>query len=202
MDHPTPLTLVSLPLPTTWFCFSSTRPWTRCAFVGPNRHAIRQVQDAIYDGLRAVRNTIEDRKVVAGAGACELWLHHELMAWLPQCEGKYRLGVRAFADAVLVIPKTLALNSGLDPQQAIIDLQAAFEDSKAEGEEGTFVLGLDIESGKPIDPRAAGIWDNYSVKQFILTSSVQIASQILQIDEILSVPRQASTDPSSSPLAG
>ncbi|KAJ6368344.1 hypothetical protein OIU78_000853 [Salix suchowensis] len=39
---------------------------------GPNDHTIAQIKDAVRDGLRAVKNTIEDEAVVLGAGAFEL----------------------------------------------------------------------------------------------------------------------------------
>jgi T-complex protein 1 subunit zeta len=39
---------------------------------GPNDHVISQIKDAIRDGLRAVKNTIDDKAVVPGAGAFEV----------------------------------------------------------------------------------------------------------------------------------
>ena len=42
---------------------------------GPNEHTIAQIKDACRDGLRAVKNTLEDQAVVPGAGAYELALH-------------------------------------------------------------------------------------------------------------------------------
>ncbi|XP_020980060.1 T-complex protein 1 subunit zeta 1-like isoform X2 [Arachis ipaensis] len=38
----------------------------------PNDHTIAQIKDAVRDGLRAVKNTIEDESVVLGAGAFEV----------------------------------------------------------------------------------------------------------------------------------
>jgi chaperonin GroEL (HSP60 family) len=42
---------------------------------GPNEHTIAQIKDACRDGLRAVKNTIEDQAVVPGAGAYETALY-------------------------------------------------------------------------------------------------------------------------------
>ncbi len=39
---------------------------------GPADHSLAQIKDAIRDGLRAVKNTIEDGAVVPGAGAFEI----------------------------------------------------------------------------------------------------------------------------------
>ena len=49
-----------------------------------------------------------------GAGAFELACNAHLMEYAKTVEGKAKLGVRAFADALLVIPKVLAENSGFD----------------------------------------------------------------------------------------
>lgn len=92
-------------------------------FAGPNAHSISQMNDAVHDGLRAVKNTIEDSSVVAGAGAFEVAASVHLNNYKSQVKGKAKLGVAAFADALLIIPKVLAQNGGFDPQDVIVALQ-------------------------------------------------------------------------------
>jgi len=90
---------------------------------GPNDHTISQMKDAVRDGLRAVSNVLEDKGLVPGAGAFELSAHLFLTQHVkPLVTGRVKLGVQAFADALLVIPKTLAENSGLDVQATLLDL--------------------------------------------------------------------------------
>jgi len=145
---------------------------------GPNKHTIVQIQDAIRDGLRAVKNTIEDQAVVPGAGAFEVAAHADLMKFKnTEVSGRVKLGVQAFADALLVIPKTLASNSGFDPIDAIVTLQEEY--SKGH------IVGLDLSTGECLDPIAEGIWDNYRVVKQLLNSCATIANQILLVDEIL-----------------
>ena len=82
---------------------------------GPNDYSIAQTKEAIRDGLRAVKNTIEDKSIVPGAGAFEIAVHRHLTEYSKtEVSGKTKLGVIAFADAFLVIPRTLAENSGFD----------------------------------------------------------------------------------------
>ncbi|KAJ1129851.1 hypothetical protein NDU88_008213 [Pleurodeles waltl] len=85
--------------------------------MGPNKHTLAQIKDAIRDGLRAVKNVIEDGCVVAGAGAVEVAIANALVKHKPNVKGRTQLGVQAFADALLIIPKVLAQNSGYDPQE-------------------------------------------------------------------------------------
>ncbi|KAF9049834.1 chaperonin Cpn60/TCP-1 family [Panaeolus papilionaceus] len=91
---------------------------------GPNAHTTQQIQDALRDGLRAVKNAIEDECLIPGAGAfevaCSAYLSGEIKK---NAKGRTKMGVQAFADALLVIPKTLAQNGGFDVQDAIVALQ-------------------------------------------------------------------------------
>ena len=82
---------------------------------GPNDYSIAQTKDAIRDGLRAVQNTYLDKAVVPGAGAFEVAAHRNLINYMrDNLSGKVKLGIQAFADALLVVPRTLAENSGQD----------------------------------------------------------------------------------------
>lgn len=144
---------------------------------GSTKHGMFQVKDAIRDGLRAVKNAIEDKCVVAGGGAFEVAAAASLAKFKNTLTGRTKLGVQAYADALLVIPKTLAENSGFDTEEATIKLQDEF----AAGH----VVGLDVESGEPMDPMGAGIYDSYKVKRHLLHNASVIATQILLVDEIM-----------------
>ncbi|KAJ0977680.1 hypothetical protein J5N97_013154 [Dioscorea zingiberensis] len=149
---------------------------------GPNDHTIAQIKDAVRDGLRSVKNTIEDEAVILGAGAFEVAASQHLINNVKKTvQGRAQLGVQAFADALLVVPKTLAENSGLDTQDVIIALTG-------EHDKG-FVVGLNQHTGDPIDPLMEGIFDNYSVKRQLINSGPVIASQLLLVDEVIRAGR-------------
>ena len=59
------------------------------------------------------------------------------------------LGVQAFADALLIIPKSLAQNSGYDRQEVTVKLQAEYSKSKV-------CVGIDLNTGDPMNPATAG----------------------------------------------
>lgn len=91
---------------------------------GPNPHTIQQTQDALRDGLRAVKNAIEDEALIPGAGAFEVACAAHLTGPVKKnAKGRVKMGVQAFAEALLVIPKTLAANGGFDVQDAVVQLQ-------------------------------------------------------------------------------
>ncbi|KAJ5808595.1 hypothetical protein N7474_009864 [Penicillium riverlandense] len=146
---------------------------------GPNGHTIAQVKDAVRDGLRAVYNTIVDGCVVPGAGSFQVAVSEHLTSqeFRKTLRGKTQRGVDAFAEAMLVIPKTLAANSGHDIQDSVTEMQ----DEVRQGN----LVGLDLTTGEPMDPVQAGIFDSYRVLRNCIASSTGIASNLLLCDELL-----------------
>lgn len=154
---------------------------------GPNSHTIEQIKDAIRDGLRAVKNTVDDSSVVPGAGAFEIAVHNSLTEFKKTVSGKAKLGVEAFANAMLIIPKVLAENSGFDIQDSLIKMQEEYEKTNQP-------VGLDIVSGEPMDPEMEGVWDNYRVKRQYIHLSTVLASQLLLVDEVMKAGKKMGKD--------
>lgn len=156
---------------------------------GPNQHSLNQTKDAVKDGLRALKNALEDQALVAGAGAFEVavaaHLNNEI---IPKCTGKAKLGMQTFADALLIIPKTLAENSGLDVPTTLLKLQEEHAASK-------MLVGLDVKTGEAILPGDEGIWDNVRVKRQSLYLSTVLASQLLLVDEVMRAGKQMGKAP-------
>jgi T-complex protein 1 subunit zeta len=129
---------------------------------GPNEYTIAAIKDAIRDGLRAVKNTLDDNSVIPGAGAFEIGCSNTLIDYSKdEVNGKQTLGIEAFANALLVIPKSIAQNAGQDAQQSIINCTRKIREHKTP-------FGIDISNGEHIDAFNAGIIDNYCVKKIFL----------------------------------
>jgi len=110
--------------------------------------------------------------------------------------GKAKLGVQCFADGLLIIPKTLATNSGFDQMDTILSLLDEYATlnptvtAPAGDTKRTFVpVGVDVSSGGAIDPAASNIWDVFRVKHQMVESAGVISSQILLVDEIMRAGR-------------
>jgi len=150
---------------------------------GPNEHSIAQMKDALKDGLRSVANTVEDECVVPGAGAFEIAVNVHLDKFKRTVQGKARLGVEIFANAMLIVPKTLLENSGVDIQEKLLMLIA-------ERESKGLPIGINITTGDPMDATIEGIWDNYCVKKQLLGIASILAQQLLLVDEVIRAGRQ------------
>lgn len=145
---------------------------------GPNKHSIDQIKDATRDGLRAAKNAIDDGAVVPGAGSFEISAYRMLMRRKTAVSGRAKLGVEAFAKSLLVVPKTLAENSGLDVQDSIIKIEE-------EQDRSELPVGLNLNSGETFLPAAEGIFDSYSVKKQTFNLSTILATQLLLVDEVM-----------------
>lgn len=151
---------------------------------GPNAYTIIQINDAVRDGLRAVKNAIEDKCLVPGAGAFQVALSQHLQKnFKDTVKGRARMGVQAFADAMLIIPKVLAQNAGHDIQDVIV----ALEEEQLEGH----IVGVDLATGEAFDPITEGVWDNYRVIRHMLHSCTVIASNFLLVDEMMRAGRSS-----------
>lgn len=109
-----------------------------------------------------MKNVIEDQYIVPGGGAFELAAYEELMKLKDRVHGRSKLGVQTYADALLIVPKTLATNSGFDPLDTLLKLQ----DAHRKGH----IVGVDVNTGEPMDPLTLGVWDNYRVKRHLLNN--------------------------------
>jgi len=147
---------------------------------GPNKHTLSQMKDAVRDGLRAVKNALEDKCVVPGAGSYEVAVNMAIKKGLEKFKGKARLGMQAYADGMLVIPKVLSQNAGYDSQDTIVTLLQEAEESG-----GKVPVGVDCSSGEAMNPADSGIYDNYQVKKQMIHSCTVIACNLLLVDEIM-----------------
>merc|ERR1719326_910981 len=150
---------------------------------GPNEHSIAQMKDAIKDGLRSVQNTVEDEAVVPGAGAFEIGAHVHLEQFKRSVQGKARLGVEIFANALLIVPKTLLENSGVDIQDKLLKVIGERESKK-------LPVGINLATGDPCDATIEGIWDNHIVKKQMMGLSSVLAQQLLLVDEVIRAGKQ------------
>ena len=154
---------------------------------GPDDHTIAILKEAVRDGLRAVTNTIKDNCVIPGAGALEIFLFSKLMEYKDTVEGKTKLGIQAYADALLIIPKVLAQNSGYDPQDSVILLMDEYHKKKVP-------TGLNLWDLGVISPEQMGVWDNYCVKKTFIDITTTLTEQLLLCDEILKAGKKMGGD--------
>jgi thermosome len=138
---------------------------------------------AMTDALSVVSDVIETNKIVAGGGAVEVEIARELRNYATKVGGREQLAVEAFADAIEVIPKTLAENAGLEPIDKIVELRAGHE--KKDG----MHMGVNVFTGKIEDMQENGVIEPLVVKEQAVKSAAESASMILRIDDVIAATR-------------
>lgn len=145
---------------------------------GGTEHVVDSVERALEDALRVVGVTIEDEKLVAGGGSPEVELSLRLGEYAATLKGREQLAVTKFAEALEVIPRTLAENAGLDPIDMLVELRSQHEKGKKNA-------GLDVYTGKVIDMLEKGVVEPLRVKTQAIDSATEAAVMILRIDDVI-----------------
>ncbi len=146
---------------------------------GGTEGAVDEIERAVLDSLHAVRVAIESGQILPGGSAPEIELSLGLRDYAESVGGREQLAVEAYADAIEVIPRTLAENAGLDPIDALVSLRARHD-------EGDTTTGLDAVTGDIIDMYEEGVVEPLPVKRQALESAAEAAVMILRIDDVIS----------------
>jgi len=144
---------------------------------GSTEHVVDEIERAVEDAIGVVAATLEDGKVVAGGGAAEIAIAKGLKEYADTISGREQLAVAAFAEALEVVPKTLAENAGMDSIDTLVDLRAAHEKS--------IYMGLEVFKGEVRDMYRAGVIEPHRVKKQAIQSAAEAAEMILRIDDVI-----------------
>src|SRR5208283_2984827 len=140
---------------------------------------VDEAERAMVDSLSVVSDVIENNKIVPGGGAVEVEIAKELRKYATKVGGREQLAVEAFADAVEVIPRTLAENAGLEPIDILVELRQRHD--AAEGKN----IGINVFTGKLQDSVANGVIEPIVVKEQAIKSAAESAAMILRIDDVI-----------------
>jgi thermosome len=146
---------------------------------GGTEHVADEAERALHDALRVVGVAIEDETLVAGGGSPEVELALRLREYASTLKGREQLAVAKFADALEVIPRTLAENAGLDPIDMLVEM-------RSQHEKGNKTAGLNVFTGKVVDMWKEGVVEPLRVKTQAISSGTEAATMILRIDDVLS----------------
>jgi thermosome len=149
---------------------------------------VDEAERVIIDALSVISDVTENNKIVAGGGAIEIEIAKELRSYSTKVGGRQQLAVEAFADAVEVIPRTLAENGGLEPIDILIELRQVHDK-----EDGKF-SGINVFTGKLQNSIENGVIEPVVVKEQAIKSAAESAAMILRVDDIITAkaPRMPS----------
>jgi len=151
---------------------------------GGSQRVVDEAERSIHDALMVTKDVLEKPFIVAGGGSPEAYVAGKLREWTSTLSGREQLAAEKFADALEVIPITLAENAGMDPIDTTTDLRA--KQSK-----GSKWMGIDVKAAKITDISKLDIFEPLSVKEQVIKSATEVASMILRIDDVIASSKSA-----------
>jgi len=170
---------------------------------GANDYMLDEMERSMHDILCAVKRTLESNAVVPGGGAVESALSIYLENFAHTLGSREQLAIAEFANALLVIPKTLAVNAAKDSTELVAKLRAYHNAAQnAEPDSPKKLLkwtGLDLIKGEIRDNMKAGVLEPAMSKIKSLKSATEAAIAILRIDDRIEIKKEQQ-DPNQPPM--
>ncbi|KAI9809755.1 MAG: T-complex protein 1 subunit alpha [Sarcosagium campestre] len=165
---------------------------------GSNEYQLDEMERSVHDSLSAVKRTLESGSIVPGGGAVETALHMYLEAFAATVGSREQLAIGEFAQSLLIIPKTLAINAAKDSSELVAQLRhrhavnQRVQDGDANADEKSMArkkdyknYGLDLLRGKVVDEIKAGVLEPSMSKIRQLKSAVEACIAIMRIDTLI-----------------
>ena len=152
---------------------------------GANYFMLDEMERSIHDALCVVKRVLESKKVVPGGGAVEVGASIHLMELAKSITSREQLSIQAFANALLVIPKTLAVNAAQDATELVARLRAKHSAGFQEGTYAGKNFGLDLVDGQVRDCVAAGVLEPAISKLRSIKFATEAATTVLRIDDLI-----------------
>jgi thermosome len=145
---------------------------------GGTEHVVDEVERSLEDATSVVAVAIEDGKVITGGGSSAMEIALTLRDFGPSVGGREQIAIEAFADAMEVIPRTLAENAGLDPIDILIEL-------RKEHKKGNKHAGINVFTGKVTDMKKENVIEPIRVGSQAISSATDAAVMVLRIDDVI-----------------
>jgi thermosome len=145
---------------------------------GGSQRVVDEAERSVHDALMVSKDVLEKPAIVAGGGAPEAYAAAKVREWASTLSGREQLAAEKFAEALEVIPLSLAENAGMDLIDTLTELRS--RQSK-----GSHSIGVDARNGKVADMSKLDIVEPLVVKEQIINSATEAASMILRIDDVI-----------------
>ena len=144
---------------------------------GPSKDVINEIDRNLQDAMSVARNVIFHPRLSPGGGATEMALSVKLGQLAKSIEGVQQWPYKAVADAMEIIPRTLAQNAGASPIRVLTRLRAKHAESQS-------TWGLDGDTGAVVDMKEYGVWEPEAIKLQSVKTAIESACLLLRVDDI------------------
>ncbi|HKR73367.1 MAG TPA: thermosome subunit beta [Candidatus Nitrosocosmicus sp.] len=145
---------------------------------GGSQRVVDEAERSIHDALMVTKDVLEKPLIVAGGGSPEAYVSGKLREWTNTLTGREQLAAEKFADALEIIPLTLAENAGMNQIDTLAEL-------RSKQNKGSKWAGIDARNSRIADMSKIEIFEPLSVKEQIIKSATEVASMLLRIDDVI-----------------
>eukprot|EP00158_Paraphelidium_tribonemae_P000664 Partr_v1_DN23105_c1_g1_i1_m44081 putative T-complex protein 1 subunit delta len=142
---------------------------------GSNRLVLDETDRSLHDALCVVRSLVKKRYLIAGGGSAEIEISLRLQEWAKTLTGMHAVCVKAFGEALEIIPYTLAENAGMNPIAIVTELRKRHA-------EGMPTAGINVKRGTISDIRDESVLQPLLVSTSALALATETVRMILKID--------------------
>lgn len=149
---------------------------------GGSERVVSENERMVRKAINNLALAAERGQYVAGGGAPEVEIARRLRDYARKIGGKEQLAVMAFADSLEMIPRTLAINSGISHLDAVIKLTEAHENDQ-------LWSGINPDTGEVCDMLEMGVIEPSSIKEGFIQTATDVANMLLRIDGVYASTR-------------
>jgi T-complex protein 1 subunit delta len=147
---------------------------------GSNKLVLDEAERSIHDALCVVRSLVKKKFLIAGGGAPEIEMAMQLGHWAKTLTGMHAVCVKSFAEALEIIPYTLAENAGMNPIAIVTELRKRHA-------EGHRTAGINVRKSIISDILEENVLQPLLVSTSEIALATETVRMILKIDDMLAV---------------
>tara|TARA_Y100000361_G_C11136150_1_gene332017 strand:- start:293 stop:1432 length:1140 start_codon:yes stop_codon:yes gene_type:complete len=145
---------------------------------GATTTTLDEIERGFDDALGVVSLVMNGDGVVAGGGSTYASMASYLRSQAATVEGRAQMAIEAFAEALEIIPATIAENGGQDPLDCILSLRHAIQ-------EGSLDMGPDLDNEGIVSMNQLGVVEPCSLVRQAILSATEVTTAILKIDDVI-----------------
>jgi len=155
---------------------------------GANEFYLDEMHRSLHDSLCVVKRVLESKSLVVGGGGVEAALNIHLDGFATTLGSKEQLAIKEFAEALMIIPRTLAVNAAQDATDLVAKLCAYHYAGQSNPDKEHYkYYGLDLIKGAVINNKDAGVVEPAMSKVKSLRFATEAAISILRIDDHIKI---------------
>jgi chaperonin GroEL (HSP60 family) len=159
---------------------------------GGTEKTVDEAERSIHDALCVIRDVVQEPKILGGGGAPEEEIARTLRHYAETLSGREQLAVKAYAEAIEIVPIALSENAGLNPIDILSEIRVQHEKNMP-------WAGVNVYTGKVEDLEKTGVYEPLAVKKQMIKSATEAATMVLRIDDVIAAGK---TETPSMPPGG